>query len=392
MAGTWDFLLCDGHGSPLAELTTASGKQIKYKRNHFTEAQLVLSHKDAACGLLLEAAEGGPMPTMRAYRRSTGQVNGTLRFNGYLAPFTEQLEENTLLTATFRSPFGRLYGDGTSGTGRYTRNSLVAEEKDAGLIAASLIWLYGGAGIVGGTDGTFNEAKYEETSFAGLGIGIVEPTVNRTITYPYANVGQAIINLSECVGGFDFDETFVEAGEELARFNTYISQGTTRPAALFQYGPGTLANVTGIEVTSGNPVNVIKLIGPKGLFAEKENAASVARYGRWYYEQQMTDATSQEVLEARCTALLRETPIRTIALKPDLAEPSCPQPFDDFWLGDTVNFYGHRYTFTEELSPRVDEINLTIDENGNETAAIPDPFTATDQSPDLLHTVLKAQA
>jgi hypothetical protein len=398
MSASWDFLLCNGHGEPLAELTTAAGKQIKYSRNRFSEAQFVLSHQDAATKLLLEAMKEGPMPTMRAYRKSAGQVNGVLRFNGYLSPFTEELGETSLLTAMFRSPFGRLYGDGSSGTGRYTGASIIAEEKNADSIAVSLILLYGGTGgaiPLGTADPIFNELKYEETSYAGLSIGTNAVTVPRTIEYKHNNVGQAIINLSECLEGFDFDETFVEGvGPEptLAAFNTYKSQGESKPSAMFQYGPGTLSNVAGVERTTGSPINVVQLQGGQGLTAVAEEPLSIAKYGKWYFNETMTDANNLAVLESRAKALLREGPLKTLSITPDFAVPNCPLPWDDFWLGDTVSFYGNSGGFQENLNPRVNELTIVIDENGYETSAIPDPFSATQESPDALHTVLKVQA
>jgi hypothetical protein len=398
MPASWDFLLCSGNGEPLAELTTASGKQIKYSRNRFAEAQFVLSHQDAAAQALMEAIATGPMPTLRAYRKSPGQLNGTLRFNGYLSPFTEQLDEQQLITAIFRSPFGRLYGNGSSGTGRYMGASNIAEEKNTDNIAASLILLYGGKadGKIGEADPTFNELKYEETSYAGLGIGTIATTVPRTIAFrPYKNVGQAIINLSECLDGFDFDETYVEeTGTEptLALFNTYAKQGEVRPSALFQYGPTTLSNVSGVQRTTGSPINIVTLKAEHSLVATAEEPLSVAKYGQWMYYEVAADADNLEILESRAKALLREGPVKTLSITPDFAVPNCPLPFDDFWLGDTVPFYGNAGAFQENLQVRVNEMTIVIDENGNETSAIPDPYSPTQESPDALHTVFKVQA
>src|SRR5437868_480291 len=86
---SWEWLLCDGKGNPLADLTAAAGKQLIFKRNYYAEAQFVISHEDEAAYPLLEAVRNGPFPTLRCYRRLAGQAAGTLRFNGYLAPFSE---------------------------------------------------------------------------------------------------------------------------------------------------------------------------------------------------------------------------------------------------------------------------------------------------------------
>lgn len=391
---SWEWLLCDGKGNPLADLTTAAGKQLIFKRNYYTEAQFVISHEDAAAYPLLEAVRNGPFPTLRCYRRLGNEPAGVLRFNGYLAPFSETLQESGLITAIFRSPFGQLIGDGTSSSGRYTSGGITAEEKYADDIAVSLIKLYGGAGNIGEADPTFNEQTYSETHPVGLKIGNTAKTQLRFITYRHQNVGQAIIYLSQMLEGFDFDETFVEQGETLALFNTYQAQGTLKEGARFQYGPGTLANVSKVERVTSSPINKVRLIGGQGILAETEAemAESQAKYGKWETQQATTGTTILTFLEARAKALRRAFPVKTFRFEPDLAVENCPKPWDDFWLGDTVPFYGRRGAFEENLVMRLNEITIVIDENGYETATIPDPhaLSAEDREirTDLLHTNL----
>ena len=383
-------------------MTTAAGKQLKFRRNNFAEAQFVISHKDAAAKPLLEAVKEGLMPTLRCYRKSAGQVNGTLRFNGYLAPFTEQLDEQQLITAMFRSPFGRLIGDGSSGMGRYTEAAITAEEQEQSQIAVALIELYGGQFKAGEESPVFPEAVAPGWFYAGLALGNIATTgVLQSVTYPpHENVGQAIINLSECIKGFDFDETFYEEvgsgptgkGPTLAAFNTYIKQGSEKPGARFQYGPGTLSNVASVARTTGSPINQVRFHNAQaGLEVEASQAASIAKYGTFFYDEAVSNVTDEALLKARAEALLREGPIKTLSLYPDLGLANCPQPWDDFWLGDTIPFYGNSGAFQEERKLRVNELTVVIDENGNETTAIPDPFTATQESPDALHTVLKLE-
>jgi len=375
-------------------MTTAAGKQVKYSRNHFAEAQFVISHRDEAAGPLMRAVAEGPMPTLRAYRKAAGHPNATLRFNGYLAPFTEDLQPDTaLITAQFRSPFGRLYGDGTSGVGRYTGASILASEQDHVVIARELIALYGGIYTKENTAPAFGGLVAPGLSYVGLGLGTdTAPTVLRSITYQRANVGQAIINLSEAINGFDFDETYVEQGTTLALFNTYASQGEEKPNAQFQYGPSTLANVASVQRTTASPANVIVLLGANGLKAEVRNTVSIAKYGEWVYLDQVSDATAQGVLTARAEAIAARSggPVKTLSISPDLGVPNCPQPFDDFYLGDTVNFYGVDGAFSENMKPRVNEMTIVIDENGFETTSIPDPNAP--YLPDSLHTTFKVQA
>jgi len=158
----WDWLLCDGFGNPLAEL-----RDSRRKTAHLQAQQL----RRGAVHDLSRRCRGLPLPRSRVEGSATdasllspqrGESAGTLRFNGYLAPFTEVLEESKLITATFRSPFGRLVRRRRRAErSRCCGPGLTAEEKNADDIAASLIKLYGGAGKVGEADPNFNETVYE---------------------------------------------------------------------------------------------------------------------------------------------------------------------------------------------------------------------------------------
>jgi hypothetical protein len=55
--------------------------------------------------------------------------------------------------------------------------------------------------------------------------------------------------------------------------------------------------------------------------------------------------------------------------EPDLA----PSPWDDYWLGDTVSFFGRRGAFYEDATMRVDKITVVIDDDGNEAVEVERP-------------------
>src|SRR6266576_1817383 len=112
MSGTWTFILTDAFGNALAELSTASGRTIALKRNSYAEVNLTLSHEDDAAALLFPSLLNTGVPKLRAYRRGPNDTTTTLRFRGYLAALSETSQETSLVTATFRSPFGVLLGDG----------------------------------------------------------------------------------------------------------------------------------------------------------------------------------------------------------------------------------------------------------------------------------------
>ncbi len=92
-------------------------------------------------------------------------------------------------------------------------------------------------------------------------------------------------------------------------------------------------------------------------------------------QDSQTDVQSQPLLTQKANGLLRPNPIKTISFTPDLGLDNCPKPYDDFWLGDTVHFYGRRGAFSEDHAVRVNAITVVVDENGLETAEVPDPTT-----------------
>jgi hypothetical protein len=359
-------MLADAAGNALCELTTASGRTISYQRNTYAEASFVVGHEDDAGVLLLNALRNTGVPTLRCYRRGSspqigpfGGPEAELVFNGYLASCSEDLSETALLTPVFRSPFARLVGDETS-SGRFTNGSTVFTQTDAGTIAIALV-------DAANTDG--------ETGLS-TSDGVFIPTKLRDKTYSYANIGDEISALSGMLDGFDFDETFIEGGTKQSKLNIYDRQGLDRSSyAQFAYGPDTMANVQSVERQTSPPLNSVRLLGGNGLVAIAEDPQSIAKYGKWPYQGSFTDVIEQQTLNDKAWGLLRADPRKTLSFVPELGMAACPRPFDDFWLGDTVSFTGRRAGFQESQRLRVNAIRITVDDNGDEVAEIPDPLS-----------------
>lgn len=343
---SWTWVLAKPDGSTLAELHNASGKRINYKRNGVPEARCILSHEDDAAQRLWDTLTLTGIPRLYAYR------DKVLRFAGYLAPFSESLEEDTQLELVFRGPFGRLQGDG-DGSGRFTAE-IVDLFADAGEIAWSLI----------------NSANTDGET--GIKRGNVEATKQRERTYEFANVGDAIVDLTDLFDGFDFEVLPINEGAKIGEFHVYARQGGAKEKAVFQYGPDTIANTRNVQRNVRPPVNAVRLLGREGDVAEVTHAGSIATYGKWWRQESATDVEDFDVLLDKARGLLRPNPIRTIEFTPELS--LSPRPIDDFWLGDTVSFYGARGAFTESVKVRVNEIGIVIDEDGNESAEMSDPI------------------
>jgi hypothetical protein len=263
----WSFLLADQFGTPVAELSTGAGRSLTFMRNAYPEATVTISHDDDAASKFFDALRTG-IPTLRAYR------DGVLRFHGELAPFTEALEETATISLVFRGPFARLIGYGQS-RGRFTAASRIFTATDAGQIAKGLI---------------------DDTFASGVATtGTIEATKLRDRTYQYANVGEAVTNLTRVLDGFDFEVAPIEyTSGKIGQFNVYASQGQDLSSTVrFQYGPGTLANVRSVTRQIEPPINYARVLGANGLPAVKQDAASIAKYGYWTVQETMSDVSEQ---------------------------------------------------------------------------------------------------
>jgi hypothetical protein len=347
----WSFLLADQFGSGLAELATGAGRSLTFTRNAYPEATVTLSHDDDAASKFFAALSGG-IPTLRAYR------DGVLRFHGEFAPSTEDLEEDAHLSLLFRGPFARLIGYGQS-RGRFTAASRIFTATDAGQIAKTLIDEATGSGVA--TTGTIQASK------------------TRDRTYQYANIGEAITNLTRVLDGFDFEVTPIEyTAGKIGQLTVYASQGSNLSSTVrFQYGPQTLANVRSVSRQIEPPINYARVLGANGLPAVKQDAGSIATYGYWIVQESMSDVSEQTTIDDKAQALLRPNPIKVVAFSPD--PTLAPAPWDDYWLGDTVSFFGRRGAFSEDVTARINKITVVIDDEGNEAAQVEQPGTDGDK-------------
>jgi hypothetical protein len=89
-----------------------------------------------------------------------------------------------------------------------------------------------------------------------------------------------------------------------------------------------------------------------------------------------SDVSEQATLDDKAQALLRPDPIKVVAFTPD--PTLAPLPWDDYWLGDTVSFFGRRGAFVEDVTARINKITVVIDDEGNEAAAVEQPGTDGD--------------
>lgn len=350
----WLWALQSPVGSTLSLLSGARSRHLAYKRTSTPEAtfELDLEHDDAYVLEEALAAGGGGMPVLRCFRLEE-QVDGSTlavcRFAGILDSMSETAAGGSN-TVTFAGAFDVLEG-------RFTETLFARDLEPAADVAVELIdeteTLDGPTGILIGA------------------VGVTEP---RDVTYEdRKRIADGILDLADA---FDFEvvplANATGQGADLGRFDAWTRQGIDRPEAVFGYGEGTVGNCDEATRNTVRPRNRVYVTGDEGLVGIAEDTASILKYGVWTYVESMSDVIDGTVLDARAEALLQPAPIRTVTFTPDPSKVDddgtslTPRPWLDYWLGDTVRVSVRKGAFSYDGSPRIDGIELTIDDDGYE--------------------------
>lgn len=228
---------------------------------------------------------------------------------------------------------------------RYTDDSVIFSATDAGAIAWSLI------NTTNGLDDT------------GITQGTIQTSVNRDRGYSYKNVYDAIIQLSECINGFDFD---VDSDK---KFNVYYPKQGQTTDLVFNY-PGNIQELSyerdGTRMTNkvigigaGTGVNAIRTIS--------QDTASQTTYGLRESILQYPDisviATLQEHTDGELLLSKKFIDIPDLIL-----DGSIDPEFGTYRIGDQIRVVAN----TEGINDyyRIEAMELNLDENNRETVRV----------------------
>jgi len=130
----------------------------------------------------------------------------------------------------------------------------------------------------------------------------------RNLTYQiYQNIGQAITDLSNIEGGFDFEVNPVTRALDIyygtvKTGSTIFGRGVNRPEVVFGYrwGPSNLSNAS--RTTDGSKLmNQETATGRYGT-GQQTDTASVATYGLYEEQQTLSEVVDVNVLDAEWSA------------------------------------------------------------------------------------------
>jgi hypothetical protein len=333
---TWALGLADEVGNGLTDIRAPT--QLTFARNAAAQVTFPLDLEESAASDIVATLRNG-LPKFRAYR------DGTLVFNGQWAPMEEESTDGEQpaadLRATFRSPFDML-------TRRHTVALATFTSTDAGVIAQALITAANSGGAT------------------GLRLGTTVVTQARDRTYEHKQVAEAIQELTAVDGGFDFVESFVDEGPILAAFDVVARQGEDKAAVTFEHGPGTLANVARVVRRWLPPVNYARTLGEGGLYQDASDPTSIAKYGVHGVVINTSGVVEPATLTDKAISLLRPNPIEIVEFEPDPV--LAPQPWDDYWLGDTITIRSRIGSLAFQTTARINSITVDLDEEGNEAS------------------------
>lgn len=262
-----------------------------------------------------------------------------------------------------------LKGVGPSGTSTATSHTYTEQEPQA--IVKDLI----------------ERTNYEYPTGITLGTFESNPAkVKWNVTYQsLQNIGQAIQQLSNTEGGFDF-----RVDPATLQFNVYykpVKAGTTvfgrgkdRPQAVFgfKWGPENLSSL--MRTIDGSQLtNQMTTVGQFSVRGIANSLPSISIYGLFETQQALSTVVSNTILAAFAAieVLTREKPLPIYTFSPlsinSQNEKNVPEPLVDYDIGDFVYLgsrYGRMKVFSaNESSPqatRVFAMKINIDEDGNE--------------------------
>lgn len=209
------------------------------------------------------------------------------------------------------------------------------------------------------------------------GLGPSGPPRDRTYDVG-KNVGEIITQLAEVDDGFYFrvdaqyDEQYPRRFSRLVML--YPESGVDRPGARWEFGPGTIGNLSSIQIDIGLPTNVVYAFGAGDgddqLRGYRADGASIATHGPFEVSISHPDVVNIETLEQHAQEALR--PSEPIVLRVAPAVPTgsvvhTPTPWEDFEVGDIVRVTTRGSGLLDgDYSARVTSFTVQIDAEGVE--------------------------
>lgn len=351
-------MLQDQFGTNAKVLTGATGREASYRRNGTPQlsGDIDLEHDDAYA---LRALFDTCIPRLRAFRSEPDPADpnnappiAVCRHAGIIMPVEDKGDEGIM---SFVSPgvFERAeYG--FIGPQEFIRNAT-----PAGQVLQDLC------------------VQTEQNGTAlGLTFGTLEPTPPIDLAYDSGAIKITADAVEDLGGGFDFEVAPLAdstgQGSTLGRLDVYTRQGIRQAGAIFGYGDGTVGNCKDANRQTLKPINYVIVTGDEGTVGFGYDLASIQKFGQWFATDSLTGVTDVKLLAATAQSMVRSAPETVISIQPDPTivggdgNPLVPMPGVHYWLGDNVIASVRKGAFVYDGEPRIDGIEIKIDDEGYE--------------------------
>lgn len=285
----------------------------------------------------------------KAFLAKPGACSYTRRHRGYCEMRVE-IENPEDAAALEAAAYKRVLRWWRNGVNRFNGQIVEHEETSSGLVVVAKdpwynagFWRRVRADVTydGISDGAIVEALldlqngYEPT---GLRMGSADATETRAEPREFLAgdfVGEKVEYLSRIVDGFGYVVEAVDGVPgTLAELEIRRPQGVQRPAAVFEFGPGTRQTLDDYARRSRQLVNRKSVIDEDNDVGTYESPTSVPLHGLWEDERgHVTTNDSDEILARLALEGVSDAVLYELSLAPG---PTAPQLWTDFDVGDDV--------------------------------------------------------
>lgn len=342
----WTFVLADKNGALTDVLDPGvTAAEIETPRSEPASLELTLSGDDDRAYRIIQQATL-TKPLCYAYR------DGILEFAGFLAGIRETGEEELEMRVTFLDALATL---------QYRLTDADQESYDENATA-----------LIAGTP-TLGTSLLAQANATGA-TGLIAGDLTSSITIETFNTSRDVVydKVREVVGqtnGPDVRVRPVDGSSTFGRLDVGPLYKGTTPAAYFGYGDSTIGNLLAFDWEVTPPQTRVTCVG-NDVEGSSTVSATVAtaetRLGVWqgvianndlYLPNDCVDAANAEV-RTDWTAAISFTPDPATSLR----------PLRDYNVGDLVSVRASRGSVLYNGTPRVQSIQISIDENGSEVA------------------------
>lgn len=348
----WGFTLEDKDRTVLAYLSTLQSVTLAMPLNGPATLSGTISHNSADMTAVYAQLASGAV-FLRAAR------NGVTRFWGVMNNLQVSLDDSGTASVGFVDLAG-LYATVANyviGSGRikmfYKQNPLWTATIDGLLNAGQPLVSLTRSGSPTG------RVPVNETVANATGHGKLKGKV-------WKPQSTTVLESLQELGGFASGiEWYVTPDATLTVNNTLGSDKSS--TVFFQYGQDTLANADSATVSFQPPANSLFYTDSKGTLHRSSSgysSSSVATYGE-YSSTYNSMARRDQSDDDRSAARLRTNWRKVIEITPDPLV--APQPWTDYFLGDTVSVRVKRDSLDLVTSQRVNKITVGTDDQNRET-------------------------